>query len=84
MFISVITNCFVQKMEVLRQDVEAMEREMEELRAYLAKTDENRDGTEVTIEDDHMDFQEDGEGILFKRNSGRERKPCPNTTFQRA
>ena len=46
-------------MEVLRQDVEAMEKEMEELRAYLAKTDENRD-EEDTIEDDDMDYQEAG------------------------
>ncbi|XP_068715646.1 breast cancer type 1 susceptibility protein homolog isoform X2 [Montipora foliosa] len=35
-----------QKMEVLRQDVEAMEKEMEELRAYLAKTDEKREPTD--------------------------------------
>ena len=46
-------------MEVLRQDVEAMEKEMEELRAYLAKTDEKREGTEITIEDDDTDYQED-------------------------
>lgn len=46
-------------MEVLRQDVEAMEKEMEELRAYLAKTDEKREDAENTIEDD-MDYQDDG------------------------
>lgn len=46
-------------MEVLRQDVEAMEKEMEELRAYLAKTDEKREGTGITIEDDDTDYQED-------------------------
>lgn len=51
--------CFAQKMEVLRQDVEAMEKEMEELRAYLAKTDEKREDAENTIEDD-MDYQDDG------------------------
>ena len=38
-------------MEVLRQDVEAMEREMEELRAYLANADESREaGTDPGIE----------------------------------
>ena len=38
-------------MEVLRQDVEAMEREMEELRAYLANADESREaGTDLGIE----------------------------------
>ena len=47
-------------MEVLRQDVEAMEKEMEELRAYLAKADENREGTDVTIADHNMDYPEDG------------------------
>ena len=47
-------------MEVLRQDVEAMEKEMEELRAYLAKADENRDGTDITIEDDDTDYAEHG------------------------
>ena len=48
-------------MEVLRQDVEAMEREMEELRAYLAKTDEKREDAEGTIEeDDNMEYQEEG------------------------
>ena len=46
-------------MEVLRQDVEAMEREMEELRAYLAKTDEKREDAESAIEDD-MEYQEEG------------------------
>lgn len=51
--------CFAQKMEVLRQDVEAMEKEMEELRAYLAKTDEKREDAENTIEDD-MDYQDGG------------------------
>ena len=34
-------------MEVLRQDVEAMEKEMEELRAYLAKTDEKIEPTGI-------------------------------------
>ena len=47
-------------MEVLRQDVEAMEKEMEELRAYLAKADENRDGTDITIEDHDTDYAEHG------------------------
>lgn len=46
-------------MEVLRQDVEAMEKEMEELRAYLAKTDEKREDAENTIEDD-TDYQDGG------------------------
>ena len=47
-------------MEVLRQDVEAMEKEMEELRAYLAKTDEKREPTGTlycTIEEDVVDNQ---------------------------
>lgn len=48
-------------MEVLRQDVEAMEKEMEELRAYLAKTDEKREEANVTNENDGMDCEEDGE-----------------------
>lgn len=47
-------------MEVLRQDVEAMEKEMKELRAYLAKTDEQRkEGENTTVEDD-MDSVEEG------------------------
>ncbi|XP_078377813.1 LOW QUALITY PROTEIN: uncharacterized protein LOC144660966 [Oculina patagonica] len=48
-----------QKMDVLRQDVEEMEREMEELRAYLAKTDEKRDDAENAIEEDDMEYQEE-------------------------
>jgi len=52
--------CFsAQKMEVLRQDVEEIEKEMEELRAYLAKTDEKREEAETTIEDG-MDYQDEG------------------------
>ena len=47
-------------MEVLRQDVEAMEKEMEELRAYLAKTDEKREEGEDTTEEEDMDCQEEG------------------------
>lgn len=51
--------CFsAQKMEVLRQDVEEIEKEMEELRAYLAKTDEKREEAEDTV--DNMDYQEEG------------------------
>ena len=46
-------------MEVLRQDVEEIEKEMEELRAYLAKTDEKREEAENAIEDD-MDYQDGG------------------------
>ena len=46
-------------MEVLRQDVEEIEKEMEELRAYLAKTDEKREEAENAIEDD-LDYQDEG------------------------
>jgi len=48
-----------QKMEVLRQDVEEIEKEMEQLRAYLAKTDEKREEPETTIEDG-MEYQDKG------------------------
>lgn len=47
-------------MEVLRQDVEAMEKEMEELRAYLAKTDEKREEAEDTTAEEDMEYQEEG------------------------
>ena len=51
-------------MEVLRQDVEAMEKEMEQLRAYLAKTDEQRkEGENTTVEDD-MDSVVEGKGTF--------------------
>ena len=46
-------------MEVLRQDVEDIEKEMEALRAYLAKTDEKREEAENTLKDD-MDYQDEG------------------------
>lgn len=49
-------------MEVLRQDVEAMEKEMEELRAYLAKTDEKREEEENTTDEEDMEYQEEGKG----------------------
>lgn len=51
-------------MDVLRQDVEAMEKEMEELRAYLAKTDENREDEEHTLKDDDINYQEAGENAI--------------------
>lgn len=51
-----------QKMEVLRQDVEEIEKEMEELRAYLAKTDEKREEAEDTIDD--MDYQDEGKTLF--------------------
>jgi len=46
-------------MEVLRQDVEEIEKEMEQLRAYLAKTDEKGEEAETTIEDG-MEYQDEG------------------------
>ena len=51
-------------MDVLRQDVEAMEKEMEELRAYLAKTDENREDEEHTRKDDDVNYQEAGKTTI--------------------
>ncbi|PFX30426.1 Breast cancer type 1 susceptibility protein-like [Stylophora pistillata] len=48
-----------QKMEVLRQDVEAMEREMDELRAYLAKTDEQQKEENMAMDDDMDCMEED-------------------------
>ena len=51
-------------MEVLRQDVEAMEKEMEELRAYLAKTDENREEGENRIEEDDINCQDAGRNTI--------------------
>ena len=51
-------------MEVLRQDVEAMEKEMEELRAYLAKADEKREDAENTIEEDDMEYHVEGKELL--------------------
>ena len=51
-------------MDVLRQDVEAMEKEMEELRAYLAKTDENREDEEHTLKDDDINYQEAGKNTI--------------------
>ena len=59
-----------QKMEVLRQDVEEIEKEMEALRAYLAKTDEKRVEAENTIEDD-MDYQDEGKCTLREIESRR-------------
>ena len=57
-------------MEVLRQDVEEIEKEMEALRAYLAKTDEKRVEAENTIEDD-MDYQDEGKCPLHEIESRR-------------
>ena len=37
-----------------------MEIEMQELRAYLAKTDEKRDDAEDLIEDDDMEYEDEG------------------------
>jgi len=51
-------------MDVLRQDVEAMEKEMEELRAYLAKTDENREDEEHTLKEDNINYQEAGKNTI--------------------
>ena len=53
-------------MEVLRQDVEAMEREMEELRAYLSNADENREtGTDVGIEGVGSGDEVDGKLVVW-------------------
>lgn len=57
-------------MEVLRQDVEEIEKEMEALRAYLAETDEKRVEAENTIEDD-MDYQDKGKCPFRKIESRR-------------
>lgn len=62
-------NCFLQRMDVLRQDVEAMEKEMEELRAYLAKTDENREDEEHTLKDD-INYQEAGKNTIRPSAAG--------------
>ena len=51
-------------MDVLRQDVEAMEKEMEELRAYLAKTDDNREDEEHTLKDGDINYQEAGKNTI--------------------
>ena len=51
-------------MEVLRQDVEEIEKEMEALRAYLANADEKREEAENTIEDD-IDYQDEGKYPVF-------------------
>ena len=56
-------------MDVLRQDVEAMEKEMEELRAYLAKTDENREDEEHTLKDD-INYQEAGKNTIRPSAAG--------------
>lgn len=56
-------------MDVLRQDVEAMEKEMEELRAYLAKTDENREDEEHTLKDD-INYQEAGKNTIRPSPAG--------------
>ena len=60
-----------QKMEVLRKDVEAMEREMEELRAYLAKTEGNREEVINRSEDDGIGLnrQEHGKDSLWSLRS---------------
>ena len=57
-------------MDVLRQDVEAMEKEMEELRAYLAKTDENREDEERTLKDDDINYQEAGKNTIRPSAAG--------------
>ena len=54
-----------QKMEVLRQDVEAMEKEMDELRAYLAETDEQQKEGNIAIDDD-VDCMEEGTAVHVK------------------
>lgn len=52
-------------MEVLRQDVEAMEKEMDELRAYLAETDEQQKEGNIAI-DDEVDCMEEGTAVHVK------------------
>ena len=57
-------------MDVLRQDVEAMEKEMEELRAYLSKTDENREDEEHTLKGDDINYQEAGKNTIRPSAAG--------------
>ena len=58
-----IVPTFFQK--VLRQDVEAMEKEMDELRAYLAETDEQQKEGNIAIDDD-VDCMEEGTAVHVK------------------
>ena len=60
-----IVPTFFQKMEVLRQDVEAMEKEMDELRAYLAETDEQQKEGNIAIDDD-VECMEEGTAVHVK------------------
>ena len=57
-------------MDVLRQDVEAMEKEMEELRTYLATTDENREDEEHTLKGDDINYQEGGKNTIRPSAAG--------------